>query len=183
MARIALLATMTLALSAVCVADEAPAGDPAAAAGPAVPAPDAAASPGLPTTPAPDGVTPRPVRHGPGRHLTAAQSIDESVHRLTRGLDLDPGQQERVRQILVEQRRQIMRLRSGESAVSGDATGRMLAIYDQTRARIRAMLNDEQRKKYPAAVPRDQTAPAQADLQHWMQLQESRRKQEDGASQ
>jgi hypothetical protein len=44
------------------------------------------------------------------------------------------------------------------------------------------VLNDEQIKKYPAAVPRDQTAPAQADLQHWLQLQESNRKDEDGSS-
>ena len=77
----------------------------------------------------------------------------------------------------------MMQLRSGGSGVSGDVTGAMLAIYDQARARIRSMLNEEQLKKYPAAVPREQTAPAQADLQHWMQLQESRRKQDDGASQ
>jgi hypothetical protein len=186
MARIALLslATMTLAFSAACLGDDAaPAGGPAAAAGPAAPAPDATASPAVSISPAQDGATPRPVRRGPVRHLTAAQSIDESVRRLTRGLELDPGQQERLRQILLDQRRQIMRLRSGGSAVSGDATGRMLAIYDQTRARIRAMLNEDQRKKYPAAVPRDQTAPARADLQYWMKIQESRRKQEDGASQ
>jgi hypothetical protein len=181
MPRIALmlLVAMTLAFSAACRADDAAAvSDPAAAAVPAAPAPDAAATP-----PAPDAAPPRARHHEPARHLTVAQSIDQSVHRLARGLALDPGQQVRLRQILVDQHRQIMQLRSSGSAASGDVAGTTLAIYDQTRARIRAMLNEEQRKKYPAAVPRDQTAPAQADLQHWMQIQESRRKQDDGAAQ
>jgi hypothetical protein len=181
MVRIALtsLATMTLTFPTACWADDAAAAsDPTAATGPAAPASDAAVKPA-----GADAAAPRVLRHGPVRHLTIAQSIDESVRRLARGLDLDPGQQVRLRQILVDQHRQMMQLRSGGSGVSGDVTGAMLAIYDQARARIRSMLNEEQLKKYPAAVPREQTAPAQADLQHWMQLQESRRKQDDGASQ
>ncbi len=171
------LAALMLGLSAPCGPAVAAASDvplPAAEAA----APEASAEP-----PTPNAQTPRVSHHRPARRLTVAQSIDESVGRLARGLDLDLGQQARLRQILVDQHRQMMQMRSGGSGVSGDATSAMLAIYDQTRARIRAMLNEEQLKKYPAAVPRDQTAPAQADLQHWMQLQESRRKQDDGASQ
>lgn len=158
MARIALmsLVAMTLAFSA-------------AAAGPVAPAPDAV------TLPAPGGDA-RARHHGPARRLTIAQSIDESVRRLTRGLDLDPGQQARLRQILVDQHRQLLQLRSG-NAPAPDVTGTTLAIYDQTKMRIRTMLNDEQKKKYSADVPRDSLAPAQADLQHWMQMQESKRKQ------
>jgi hypothetical protein len=170
------LAVLMLGLSAPCgsaVAADADVPLPTAAA-----APEASAEP-----PTPNAKTPRVLRHGPVRHLTIAQSIDESVGRLARGLDLDPGQQVRLRQILVDQHRQMMQLRSGGSGVSGDATGAMLAIYDQTRARVRAMLNEEQLKKYPAAVPLEQTAPAQADLQHWMQLQETKRRQGDGSSQ
>jgi len=151
-----------------------------------VEAPEASAPPGAggeaPTAPA-DGLVPRAFRHGPVRQLTAAQSLDESVRRLARGLDLDQDQQAKLRQILVDQYRQIMKLRGGMAAAPASATETTLAIYGQTRARIRSMLNDEQRKKYPAEVPHEQTAPAQADLQHWMQLQESRRKQDDGASQ
>jgi len=178
-----LLAAMVLAFSAACRAGEAAAAsDPAAAAGPAAPAPDAAASPEVPSLPAPEGANARIFRHGPSRHLTAAQSIDESVNRLARGLDLDQNQRERLRQILIDQRRRIIQLRSGGTPGAADLTGAMLAIYDQTRERIRAMLNQEQLKKYPAAVPRDQMAPAQADLQHWLQLKESAGKQNDGAA-
>lgn len=181
MARTALLslAAMSLAFSATCLADDTvAAGNPAAAAPPAAPEPDALAEPAPP-----DGAAPKVYRHGPVRHLTMAQSIDESVRRLTRGLDLDPGQQVRLRQILVEQHQQMMQLRSRGAGVSGDVTVATLAIYDQARARIRAVLNEEQLKKYPAAVPLEQTAPAQADLQHWMQIQESKRKQDGGPSQ
>jgi hypothetical protein len=148
---------------------------------PAVSAPPAEAGSEAPAGPA-DAPVPRPFRHGPVRHLTAAQSLDESVRRLARSLDLDQDQQTKLRQILVDQYRQIMKPRRGMGVAPASATETSLAIYGQTRARIRSMLNDEQRKKYPAEVPRDQTAPAQADLQHWMQMQESKRLQDDGAS-
>lgn len=174
-ARIALtsLATMTLAFSGPCRADDAAASDPAATAAPAAPTTNAAA-----TLPAPDAATPRTGHHRPARHLTVAQSIDESVRRLTRGLELDSGQQEALRQILADQHRRIMKLRSANSPAPAEVTGMTMAIYDQSKGRIRAMLNDEQKKKYSADVPRDDLAPAQADLKHWMGLQESKRRQD-----
>lgn len=148
---LAALAALMLGLSAPCWSEEAAIAEP----------------------PTPDAATPRVSHHQPARRMSIAQSIDERVSRLARGLDLDDGQQVRLREILVNQQRQMMQLRSG-GAGSGDVTGTLLAIYDQTRARIRAILNDAQLKKYPAAVPREQTAPAQADLKHWMDQQESR---------
>jgi hypothetical protein len=163
------LVAMMLTYSAACVA-----GDTSTTVAPVVPTSESAVE-----SPAPQ-VNVRPGRHGPARHLTVAQSIEESVRRLTRGLDLDPGQQARLRQILVDQRRQVLQLRSSSAP---DVAGTTLAIYGQTKARIRAMLNDEQRSKYSADVPRDTLAPAQADLQHWMKMQESKRQQDSGDSQ
>ena len=125
-----------------------------------------------------DAVPARPHRHPPAAHLTAAQRIDAHVRRLARGLDLDAGQQEKLRQILVDQHRQMLLLHGGNAAASGDVAGTTLAIYDQTKTRIRAILNDEQKKKYIVDVPREDLAPAQADLQHWMDLQEARRRQD-----
>ena len=168
------LAAMVLALSATCLAEEpgAATGNPAGA---AVPAADPSGAAAKPT--APQGESQKATRHRPPKSLTPAQRIDENVRRLTRGLDLDPSQQEQFRQILVDQHRHIMALRSSQSTAPVDAAGASLAIYDQTKARIRAMLNDEQRKKYSVEVPRDELAPAQADLQHWMDLQEAKRRQ------
>jgi hypothetical protein len=165
MARIAtlLLVAVTLAFALVCRADEGTAGDD-------------------PSSPA-GAATPQINHHHPARRLTVAQSIEEGVHRLARGLDLNADQQEQVRQILLDRHRQMMRLRSGGVTASDNVTGATLSIYEQTRARIRAVLTEEQLKKYPAAVPKDQTAAGQADLQTWMKMQETKRKQDGGSSQ
>ena len=176
MARFALtsLVTATLAFVAPCRADDAPvAGNSVATVVSESPSSDA-----MSKTPDQEGVPRTALRHRSTKRLTLAQSLDEGVGRLTRGLDLDPGQQESLRQILVDQHRRIMKLRSANSAAATDVTGTMLAIYDQTKARIRAMLNDEQKKKYSADVPHGDLAPAQADLKHWMDLQESKRRQD-----
>jgi hypothetical protein len=114
-------------------------------------------------------------RHAPGH------GIDETVRRLTRGLELDPGQQAKLREILWDEQRQARRLRENPGA-GVDWASATATIVDQTKARIRAMLTDDQRKKYATDVPHDLTAPGQADLQHWMQLQESKRQQDDRAA-
>jgi hypothetical protein len=57
-----------------------------------------------------------------------------------------------------------------------------MGIADQTKARIRAMLTAEQKEKYTTDVSHEMTAPAQADLQHWMRIQESNRLKDDGDS-
>ena len=149
------LMAMTLAFSAACRADDGTPGPAAPEAGPVADLPKATV-------------------HRPPTRRTAGQGIDESVRRMTRSLDLDPAQQAKLRQILLDQQRQALKVRTGDSEAGADRVGATLAIVDQTKARIRAMLNEEQSKKYSVDVPRDQTAPAQADLEHWMQLQESK---------
>lgn len=116
--------------------------------------------------------------HRPPAHHTPGQGIDESVRRLTRSLDLDSAQQAKLREVLWDHHRQVMQLRNEDSTVMVDRAGATLALLDRTKARIRDILNEEQRNKYSVDVPRDQTAPAQADLQHWMQLQDSQRQQD-----
>lgn len=159
LARQALAVALVLPAALACRAEE-------SAVTPSVPAPGSA-PPGAPAA----------VHRHAGRRLTVAQGIDESVHRLARGLDLDAAQQESVRQILVDQHRRIVKLRSADTSVAPDVAEATLAIYEQTKARIRGLLNDEQRKKYIADVPRGDLAPAQADLKHWIDLQDSRRRQ------
>jgi hypothetical protein len=117
----------------------------------------------------------QPVRKAPGH------GIDETVRRLTRGLDLDPGQQTKLREILWDEQRQVHKLRDNPGA-GVDWPSATATIIDQTKSRIRAILTDTQKAKYSADVPRDQMAPAQADLQHWIQLQDAKRQQDDGAS-
>jgi hypothetical protein len=166
---------LTLAMSAASGADAAFA---------AVATPEA----GLVAPPAPAGNVkpetsnadnPKARVHRPPAHHTPGQGIDESVRRLTRSLDLDSAQQAKLREILWDHHREVMKLRNEDSTVAVDRAGATLALLDRTKARVRDILNEEQRKKYSVDVPRDQTAPAQADLQHWMQLQDSQRQQGD----
>jgi hypothetical protein len=102
------------------------------------------------------------------QRLTREQVIDERVHSLAKSLELDGTQQAKLREILENEHRQISQVRTGTPPAGVDRVGLMLAVLDQTREEIRAMLNEEQRKKYPAAVPRGSTAPASADLDYWM---------------
>jgi hypothetical protein len=176
------LVALTLAISSQCRAQGS---DGAAAAtqadavspGPATPAAPAAGADAKPE--ATDADAPRARVPRQQTHRTVGQGIDETVRRLTRGLELDPGQQAKLRDILLDQQRQVRKLRSENSGRAVDWAGETAAIVDQAKVRIRAMLNDEQRKKYSTDVPREMTAPAHADLQHWMQIQETQRQQAD----
>jgi hypothetical protein len=124
--------------------------------------------------PAPEGPTvtvPRaemPRRHA--RRGATTHGIEERVRLLARGLDLDAKQQAELRRLLESQRDQIKRVWADGSIPAEDHVGATRAILETTRERIRAMLNDEQRKKYPAArSPRD-PSPGQPDVEQWMRL-------------
>ena len=110
-------------------------------------------------------------------HRTPAQVLDANVRRLAQGLRLDQEQQAKLREILVDQYAQLMKLRT-ESAPRTDRAGAMRAIVDRTRERIREMLNDEQKKQYATDVPREVTAATRADLEHWLEVRDAQRKED-----
>jgi hypothetical protein len=168
---------LTLAMSAASGADDAAAALATPEAGLVAPAPAGNVEPETANTDIPKARV-----HRPPAHHTPGQGMDESVRRLTGSLDLDSAQQAKLREILWDHHRRVMKLRNEDSTVAVDRAGATLALLDRTKARIRDILNEEQRKKYSVDVPRDQTAPAQADLQHWMQLQDSQRQQGDVGS-
>jgi hypothetical protein len=110
-------------------------------------------------------------------HRTPAQVMDANVRRLAQGLRLDQEQQAKLREILVDQYAQLMKLRT-ESAPGTDRAGAMRAIVDRTREKIREMLNDEQKKQYATDVPREVTAATRADLEHWLDVRDAQRKED-----
>ena len=101
--------------------------------------------------------------------------MDANVRRLAQGLRLDQEQQAKLREILVDQYAQLMKLRT-KSAPGTDRAGAMRAIVDRTRERIREMLNDEQKKQYATDVPREVTAATRADLEHWLDVRDAQRR-------
>ncbi len=152
---------------------------------PAAPAPDTpVAAPTLDATPdevKPDSaLAPKriPRTHGATQHRTLPEKIDAEVRRLAVGLNLDAAQQEKLRQILWDQHREL-RARLVEHPQPGvDRASLALAIVDHTKAQIRAMLNDEQKVKYSAEVPREAVSASRADLEHWVDVQNGQASQD-----
>jgi hypothetical protein len=116
------------------------------------------------------------------QHRSPAQVTDANVHLLAQALKLDQEQQVKLREILVDQYAQLMKLRT-ESVPGTDRAGAMRAIVDRTRERIRQMLNDEQKKQYVTEVPREVTAATRADLEHWLDVRDAQRKEDREESQ
>jgi len=68
-------------------------------------------------------------------------TVDLVVGRLTRSLELDPTQQDQVRAIVTETRREIVEIRKPVHA-------QVMASIDASRTRIRAILRPEQQEKF-----------------------------------
>jgi hypothetical protein len=120
-------------------------------------APDAPPS----TRPAPRHATPRPA---------AGSALDERVRLLAKELDLDAAQQAGVKRILEEQRAQVVRVWSDTSVPAAQRVNATQAISNRTADQIRALLNDEQKKKFSA--PRQPRDPSEVtpgtSVEDWM---------------
>ena len=98
-------------------------------------------------------------------------SIDDRVRVFAKNLDLTEAQQAAVKKILEQRQQEALRIRQ-DSSVSGSVrVERFRALQDNTVERIRAVLNEEQRKKYdPLAVRRRQPPPDQRSVEDWLKL-------------
>jgi hypothetical protein len=104
---------------------------------------------------------PRPAH----RRLT----LDDRVKALAKTLELSETQQVSVKKILEERQQEMLRIRTDASIPPGGRIDRLRALQDQTVYRIRAILNDEQKKKYdPLAVRKVGPAPDQRSVEDWI---------------
>jgi hypothetical protein len=88
---------------------------------------------------------------------------------MTRALDLDAGQQAKLREILEAQRAQVQKVWSDPAIAPSDRTAATAAIGEQTSDRIRSMLNDEQRKRYGPPKQAGQRPPSGTpSVEEWM---------------
>ena len=98
-------------------------------------------------------VAPAQAGRGAG-HQVATRSanrktlVDRQVERLTKRLDLNQKQQFAVRRILEHERLQIAGVWDDASIEPIARTYKLRDLQDDTVKQIRAVLNDEQRKKY-----------------------------------
>ena len=76
------------------------------------------------------------------------QTLDDRVEHLARYLDLNERQRSALKNILLENQQEILKMRGVSSQGEELQMDRFRAIKDKTTERIRAMLTEEQRKKY-----------------------------------
>lgn len=103
------------------------------------------------------------------RHRNGA-GLEERIRTLSKALDLDARQQNKLRNVLESQREQIRRVWRDRSVPAAQRVSATRAINDQTGDRIRALLNEEQRKKYNPARPLHEVAAGstQRSVEDWM---------------
>jgi Spy/CpxP family protein refolding chaperone len=94
---------------------------------------------------------PRPAPHQRGK----GASLDDRVRMLAKALDLDARQQTEVKAVLQAQRDETLKVWADESLPAALRVKATEVIGERTADRIRALLNDEQKKKYsaPRLVP------------------------------
>jgi|SRR5215469_163261 len=126
----------------------------------------AAPQPSAPPNAAPvPQATPAHPMHSAHRRPT----LDDRVKALSKALDLSEPQQAAVKGILEQRQAEILRLRQDGSISGAERIDRLRALQDQTVLRIRAVLNDDQKKKYDPLAVRDRTpAPDQRTIEDWL---------------
>jgi len=110
-----------------------------------------------------------PVPQDTARRRKRASPLDRRVMLLAKELGLDATQQAQVKKVLEGQREQVARLWNDRSIPAARRVSATQAIGDRTADRIRALLNDEQRKKYIQPRQRDvAVGTAGGDVESWM---------------
>ena len=96
-------------------------------------------------------------------------NLDDRVKLLAAELNLDAAQQTGVRRALIDEREQTLRVWSDTAVPAPIRIKATQGVADRTAARIRALLNEQQREKYIKPRP-GELAPARTsgELQTWI---------------
>jgi hypothetical protein len=101
------------------------------------------------------------------RHRTGA-TLEDRVRTLTKALDLDARQQADLRKVLEAQRDEVTRIWDDESMPPANRVVATQAVSDTTADRIRALLNDQQKKKFTPPKPPHEPASDGPSVEEWM---------------
>jgi hypothetical protein len=166
--------TCVLSLSPLVAAQSeppAPAQSTTAQPAPAQPAP-AQPAPAQPATP--PAATSRPSNpQSRAGSLYRRHTIDERVKSFAKALDLNETQQEGLKAVLERQQLQARQTQFDSTLSGQERIGKFRALQDDTVLRIRALLNDEQKKKYDP-INHGTQAPGSSDsyVDQWMKYHE-----------
>ena len=157
-------------------ANAANAGTEASAAA-AVPAPDQSAADTAATgdTPAaPSSAKPAP---RPSARVRAGGSLQHRVDVLAKALQLDARQRTELITILESQRQAVSKIWSDPALLPAERTPATRALQERTANQIRAILSEEQRKRYNPPKPQGAEPPS-PNVEEWMRKQTQARQQQ-----
>jgi Spy/CpxP family protein refolding chaperone len=94
--------------------------------------------------------------------------LDSRVRQFAKALDLNAEQQAAVRKILLQQQQEILEIRHDPTLVGSAGIDKVRALQEITAAKIRAILNEEQKKKYDPFAPRRIPPSTQYSVEDWL---------------
>jgi periplasmic protein CpxP/Spy len=96
---------------------------------------------------------PPPPDQGPGR---GAMRMDPNrqLERMTRELSLSADQQSQIRPMLVDRQQKMEAVFKNQSLSQEDRRAKMMSIRQESRTKIEAVLNDDQKQKFEAMEQR-----------------------------
>lgn len=109
-------------------------------------------------------VTPPP----PQRSFYRRTTLDEQVKRFTKMVDLDESQQVGLKSVLERQQGQARQIRLDTSLSGVDRVSRLRDLQQDTVLKIRALLNEEQKKKYDPQNRQSQTNASDSYVNDWL---------------
>ncbi len=102
------------------------------------------------------------------RHVHTS-ALEHRVQALAKALELDEKQQVELRNVLRGQRELVARIWNDTSLSSAERVGATHAMSERTADQIRALLTEEQKKKYKPPAPHDLASQlGRPDVERWM---------------
>ncbi len=103
-------------------------------------------------------------------HARVGGSLEHRVDVLSKALQLDARQRIELLTILDDQREAVAKVWHNPALLPAERTPATLAVEERTADQIRAILSDEQQKRYNPPKPPKAESPA-PDVADWMQQQ------------
>ena len=107
-------------------------------------------------------------------HPSKKSYMEARLNILTKRLDLSDAQRSALRNILEERRQQTLRIRRDPSISGSARIERFRALQDTTVERIRALLTDEQKKKYDPLASRQIQSKPERSVEDWLEATTSK---------
>lgn len=95
-----------------------------------------------------DNTAPQPMQQGQWGHGHHQMNPDEQLAHMTKRLNLSADQQSQIKPILVDRQQKMQALWQDQSLSREDRHSKAEAIQQDTRSRIEAVLNDQQKQQF-----------------------------------